>query len=149
LTLVVCAFGLWRGQRYERLVACLFLASLTLGQFLQAQMTDRHNSLALWWEGLEFMFLAWLAVRNGALWLILIAALQLLDLATVAVHRWAPQVAGDYAYESLALIWNLDLRIVLFLATLAAIQRTKAERVAWSALRGSQPLSQGEPLGAH
>jgi hypothetical protein len=125
--LAVCLFALWRGQRYERIIAGIFLADGVLAVLLSDQLQDPQGSLHIWIDGIELAVIAPIAVRSGAPWLICQAALQLLRFATVLVHAYAPEVAEPYAYVSLYIIWNLGSYAILVIATLLAMQRAKAE----------------------
>jgi hypothetical protein len=127
--LAIGLFALWKGGRYERIVAALFLASLIVVPVLQDRVhyQDPQGRLYLF-DAPEALFLIWLAVRTGAAWLIVEAALQLLCFTTEAVHTYAHQSIGALTYITLLVLWTMAMFLTLLIATLMALRRRSAGR---------------------
>jgi hypothetical protein len=125
-SLAVCLFALWRGQRDQQIIACVFLISFAVGWLMQNRLAYRDPDIRdLWIQGLSTPIIVWLAVRSGALWLIIEAALQVLCVTTIFVHHYARDIIGAWPPWELGAIWSLAMNLVLFIATLMAARRAK------------------------
>ncbi len=125
VAVLVCGFAIWKGDRWARFVAVVYLAGWIISPFVQIR--DRLSPE--WWvmivDVVVMILLVWASLKARRLWSAFAAACQMMSVASHVVSIIDLRIYIATLIMGLALL-SYGVLIALLVATLSAIQARRA-----------------------
>ena len=126
VAVLICGFAIWKGDRWVRLVAAVYLAAWTLSPMVQLRDPLSPEWGVLIIDAVAMMLLVWVSLQARRLWSVFAAAFQMMAVASHLVAIIDLRIYLTTVIMGLALL-SYGVLIALLVATLSAI---RARRVA-------------------
>lgn len=126
LLLASCGYALWRGRKYERIAALVFVSATILsilghsplrGRYVQIEVTDLIVDTAV-----LFSVVA-IALESDRFWPLWVAGLQLVDSMAHVMKAIDTNLLPE-VYGTAERFWSYPILLILFIATWRQHRRT-------------------------
>lgn len=130
LLLATCGYALWRGRKYEKLSAAVFIAASIGSVVARSPRPERYLSIEHGDLLIDLLVLAAtvaIALRSDRFWPLWVAGLQL----TISMSHFLKAVQPDLlpiAYAAAERFWSYPTLIILAVGAWRQHQRSIAER---------------------
>ena len=130
ILLVTCGYALWRGRKYERLAATVFIAASLISVWARAPLQERYLGIELSDLIVDSLVLAasvTIALRSDRFWPLWVAGLQL----TISMSHLLKALQPDLlplAYAAAERFWSYPTLLILFAAAWRQHRRHLAEQ---------------------
>lgn len=130
LLLLTCGYALYRGRRYERLVALTCLVATIASIVLRSPPNEQYVGIEygdLLVDSLVFLAFLFVALQSDRFWPLWIAGLQLTMNVAHLLKAIEPGLV-PVAYQAAERFWSYPILIILAVGTWRQHQRMLAER---------------------
>jgi hypothetical protein len=129
LLLASCGYAFWRGRKYERIAALVFVTATVLSilghsphlRYVEIELTDVVVDTAVLFAVLAF------ALVSDRFWPLWVAGLQLVGSVSHVLKAVQPDLL-PHAYGAAERFWSYPILVVLFIGAWRQHQRRMRER---------------------
>ena len=128
LLLVSCGYALWRGRKYERIAAIVFIAATLLSFLTHSPLQDRHFGIEasdLIVDSAVLVAVLAIALVSDRFWPLWVAGLQLVD----SMSHLMKAVDADLlpsVYGAAERFWSYPILLILFIGAWRQQHRPKS-----------------------
>lgn len=130
LLIATCGYALWRGRKYERLAASIFIGATIMSVLARSPVQERYLGIEagdLVIDLLVLFAIVAIALRSDRFWPLWVAGLQL----TIGLSHLLKAIQPDLlplAYAAAERFWSYPTLLILFIGAWRQHRRTLAEQ---------------------
>lgn len=130
LLILTCGYALWRGRKFERLSAGIFIGASVASVLARSPQPDRyfgieHGDLVI--DLFVLVAMVAIALRSDRFWPLWVAGLQLTMSMSHVLKALQPDLL-PLAYAAAERFWSYPTLIILFIAAWRQHQRYREEQ---------------------
>lgn len=135
LLLVSCGYALWRGRRYERVAATVFIAATIVSILLRSPLQGRYNGIEtsdLIVDNAVLLAVIAIALVSDRFWPLWAAGLQLVD----SMSHLLKAIHSDllpHIYGAAERFWSYPILVILLIGAWRQDHRSRKEQRASAA----------------
>lgn len=126
--LATCGYALWRGRKYERIAAILFIAATVLSIVLRSPLHGRYHGIEtsdLIIDSIVLAAVLAIALISDRFWPLWVAGLQLVDSLSHVMKAVDPDLLPK-VYGAAERFWSYPILIILLIGAWRQHQRASA-----------------------
>jgi hypothetical protein len=130
LLFAACGYALWRGRRYERIAAVVFIAATVVSILMRSPLQGRYHGIEasdLIIDNVVLIAVVAIALASDRFWPLWVAGLQLVGSMSHALKAIQADLL-PHVYGAAERFWSYPILLVLFIGAWRQHRRTQLQR---------------------